>query len=212
MTPEVIRDLIYKDQKKLLLDMHRVLDKARICDAPVDLVSLETLKSYLLKQHPLWFISGHYQAYGSSYYEVPSQFRQMLESEQNFLNTLIEKGSNYLKYAKCPGTSWAHCSGKILRLIFENMAFVDRPEGSLEITFDGNGSCRMWNSTCSAGELNRSTLIYDFKRNKPTSHIHLGSDDSKVLAAKSLRCVARLLGDPDFFEKYISDDKFHNKL
>lgn len=58
ITVETIRDLIYKEEKDILLHMYRSITLARSAGAPVDNAGIEMLQKHLTNYMPNWLAEG----------------------------------------------------------------------------------------------------------------------------------------------------------
>lgn len=199
MNIDTIRDLIYKKKTHLLLSMFRDLDKARIYGSPVDPLCVGMMRTYLLNHYPLWFISGHYRGKSS----VPMSFKRLNSDASDFMHSLVTNGDDYLCNIYHEELSYG---GGKLHFKLRGVPLSYEPKESITLYFYDSQCFSVEGHAFKVHGYGVRYLKYYFRDGKVLVPDRRKDEEAKKIYAKTLRCIAMMIGKPDFFEKSITDD------
>lgn len=204
MNLEVVRDLIYKEDRRTLVDMYRSFDRARMKGSPVDKVLMEAMDSYLLEHYPSWYLSGCYMEGSTPYYDdFPKCYEELPQTSLDFVQFLRDHCGSYLEMV-----TYVPRGAGILGYLSLGFCDFHLPKELCEsfcFRFDTRGKSVIWGLRTRNVDEGLSSFEFPFDPVRSQAWItNINTDRKEVVMI--LRGIAEVLGKPDFFESSIVDD------
>lgn len=209
-----IRDLIYKEDHRSLILLHRRMDRNIVRGNELDSVCVDLVRSYLLKHYPLWFLSGYYRErkFGDPY-KVPRGYGDLPQLTLDFAYKFLDHCDPWFNAIVCNG-AYAGCSSDGLNLCngslefeFSGVPFSKGHFTDLHIHFRSNYSVKIWGTayfdkyTPMEYELDTGRVYFKYKYEYVLTEYILRE------AATALQGIEFMIDQQGLFDHVIKDDK-----